>query len=73
MTSLDDIKYYFLPETYFEEYWFAKLIDTQLLTNQKIYPRLSTSFSSPVMPQSMPMVITTFKMDGQQIKYDHHV
>lgn len=35
VTSLDDIKNYFPPETNFEEYWPAKVIDTQLLTNQK--------------------------------------
>jgi len=35
VTSLDDIKNYFPPETHFEEYWPAKVIDTQLLTNQK--------------------------------------
>ncbi|KAF0750848.1 Uncharacterized protein FWK35_00029010 [Aphis craccivora] len=33
--SLDDIKNYFPPDTHFEEYWPAKLIDTQLLINQK--------------------------------------
>ncbi|XP_008185792.1 uncharacterized protein LOC100167868 isoform X2 [Acyrthosiphon pisum] len=35
VTSLDDIKNYFPPETNFEEYWPAKVVDTQLLTNQK--------------------------------------
>ncbi|KAE9525153.1 hypothetical protein AGLY_014567 [Aphis glycines] len=35
VTSLDDIKNYFPPDTHFEEYWPAKVIDTQLLTNQK--------------------------------------
>lgn len=41
VTSLDDIKNYFPPDTNFEEYWPAKVVDTQLLTNQKtshIYP-----------------------------------
>jgi len=35
VTSLDDIKNYFPPDTNFEEYWPAKVVDTQLLTNQK--------------------------------------
>lgn len=35
VTSLDDIKSYFPPETNFEEYWPAKVVDQQLLTNQK--------------------------------------
>ncbi|XP_050063438.1 uncharacterized protein LOC126552718 [Aphis gossypii] len=35
MTSLDDIKNYFPPGTHLEEYWPAKVIDTQLLTNRK--------------------------------------
>lgn len=35
VTSLDDIKNYFPSDTNFEEYWPAKVVDTQLLTNQK--------------------------------------
>ncbi|VVC25665.1 Hypothetical protein CINCED_3A006315 [Cinara cedri] len=35
VTSLDDIKNYFPPDTVFEEYWPAKVVDTQLLTNAK--------------------------------------
>lgn len=35
VTSLDDIKNYFPPDTNFEEYWPAKVVDTQLLTNTK--------------------------------------
>ncbi|XP_050440186.1 uncharacterized protein LOC126845547 isoform X2 [Adelges cooleyi] len=35
VTSLEDIKNYFPPDTNFEEYWPAKVVDTQLLNNQK--------------------------------------
>ncbi|XP_029345760.1 uncharacterized protein LOC115034126 [Acyrthosiphon pisum] len=35
VASLDDIKNYYPPETNFEEYWPAKLVDTQLLINPK--------------------------------------
>lgn len=41
VTSLDDIKQFFPSETHFEEYWPAKVVDTQLLTNQK------TSLTAP--------------------------
>ncbi|KAE9522853.1 hypothetical protein AGLY_016750 [Aphis glycines] len=35
VTSLDNIKNYFPPDTQFRPYWPANLIDTQLLINQK--------------------------------------
>ncbi|XP_060856646.1 uncharacterized protein LOC132934356 [Metopolophium dirhodum] len=35
VARLNDIKKYFPPDTSFEEYWPAKVVDTYLLTNQK--------------------------------------
>jgi len=35
VTCLDDIKKYFPPDTNFEEYWPAKVVDTYLLVDQK--------------------------------------
>lgn len=69
VTSLEDIKSYFPPETNFEEYWPAKVVDTQLLTNQKTSqinppaawvrapPALINNVSAPesVLPLTMPV------------------
>lgn len=67
VTSLEDIKSYFPPETNFEEYWPAKVVDTQLLTNQKTQmnppaawvrapPALLNNVPAPenVLPHNLP-------------------
>lgn len=53
VTSLDDIKNYFPPETNFEEYWPAKVVDTQLLTNQKTSSHVSPSAAWIRAPPSL--------------------
>lgn len=62
VTSLDDIKNYFPPDTNFEEYWPAKVVDTQLLTNQTtshIYPpgawiRVPPAIHNTAVPTVVP-------------------
>lgn len=53
VTSLDDIKNYFPPETNFEEYWPAKVVDTQLL-NHKTPPPGAWIRSPPSVANNVP-------------------
>ncbi|KAE9544075.1 hypothetical protein AGLY_001764 [Aphis glycines] len=80
--AFDDIKDKFPQDTRFEDYWPAKLVNKQKLTNQKsirVHPSgiwirtppevpapestisHSLTASAPVVPQSMPVVMNTFK------------
>ncbi|KAF0712663.1 Uncharacterized protein FWK35_00033346, partial [Aphis craccivora] len=74
--TLDDIKNCFPLETHFEEYWPIKVVDTKLLLNEKsthVHPSgvwirapestipHTLTASAPVIPQSMPVVMNTFK------------
>jgi len=54
VTRLDDIKKYFPPDTNFEEYWPAKVVDTYLLTNQKSTHVSSSSAWIRAPPEVVP-------------------
>ncbi|XP_050062157.1 uncharacterized protein LOC126551863 isoform X1 [Aphis gossypii] len=64
VTTLDVIKNYFTPETSFEEYWPAKVIETNLLINRKstdVYPSgvwIKAPLEVPATESTIPHSLT---------------